>query len=1164
MASTYSFLEGGEGLGELIRNTEWSRTSFGSPDTWPDSLTSAVSIVLNSGFPIAIYWGADFSLIYNAPWSEIPGEKHPWALGRPGQEVWPEIWDGLKEEFESVLYKGRSYRRPDAPLYMHRFGYTEECYFDYTLSPIKDRDGSVGGVFNAVIETTFKVINARRNKLIAQLMNNKYASQDVEEALNLIKEILENADADIPFFALYGSKDEEPLHLIISSGLSPLNIHQLAAHLLENPSDANFDLHDARSILAEPVNNHWPEAVTEILFVPIAKGKARFKGHLLCGVSARKRMDEDYRNFLQTVGMHIGTILNNALAYELSEAYHNEQALNEELAAANEELAAINEELLITQEHLNKLNEELEERVERRTEDLAAERDKLKRFFMQAPAGICVLTGPELIFELVNGPFQELLPERVLLGRPIFEALPEIKEQPIGDILRNVYRTGEPYEGKELYIPTTTPESQELTDRYFNFYYEPRRDETGEVEGIMAFVYEVTELVEARKRSQRTERDLRNLVMTSHYPLMILRGSDYMIEVANDQLAALWDRSLEDILGRRLLELLPELVDQPFPALLKGVYVTGKPYGQEEEVFHLDTDEGRVTKYVSFYYDPLKDENGAVAGIIVAAADITDTVRSRQLLEESYEEQQSLNEEIIATNEELAAANEELVTANEELSQIQNDLARSLSELRQSEARFRSLIQDAPVAIALLRTRELIIEAANTAILSLWGKQADIIGGSLEEGLPELKGQAYLKILDEVYTSGIAYKGAEARVLLEHKEGFEEFFVNFVYQPLFDEQGLTNAIMVVAIDVTPQVISRKELEKTKDSLKLAFDAAELGNFDLDLIKGTMHWDKRCRTLFGISHDHEVTYEKDFVGGLHPDDKDRIVDVISNHVLIRSVSNGDYDVEYRTVGMDDQKLRWIRAKGKAYFNEADQPVRFVGAVLDITEQKLDEIRKNDFIGMASHELKTPLTSLSAYMQVLLSKAKKQEDQFSVDALSKVNQQVRKMSAMINGFLNISRLESGKIHLDKQPFMIHELLESIADETRLIVNSHDIRLQPGSHVTVNADRDKVGSVITNLVSNAVKYSPKGTVINLTCTLENSLVKVTVTDEGLGIRPEDQSRLFERYYRVEDQQAKYVSGFGIGLYLSAEIIERHNGQIGVESEIGKGSTFWFTLPV
>ena len=109
-------------MGELMRSTDWSQTPLGSPDTWPDSLTSAIAISLNSGFPIAIYWGKDFTLLYNDPWSSIPGDKHPWALGKPGAVVWPEIWAGIEQEFKSVLNEGASYRRPDAPLFMHRYG----------------------------------------------------------------------------------------------------------------------------------------------------------------------------------------------------------------------------------------------------------------------------------------------------------------------------------------------------------------------------------------------------------------------------------------------------------------------------------------------------------------------------------------------------------------------------------------------------------------------------------------------------------------------------------------------------------------------------------------------------------------------------------------------------------------------------------------------------------------------------------------------------------------------------------------------------------------------------------------------------------------------------------------------------------------------------------
>lgn len=678
MNEEYAFLAGSGEHHDLIKNTNWSDSSLGVPDLWPESLRAAVSIVLNSGFPIAIYWGADFSLIYNEPWSTIPGRKHPWALGKPGAAVWTEIWPGLKEEFESVLHDGASFRRPDAPLYMHRFGYTEECYFDYTLSPIKAADGTIGGVFNAVIETSFRVINDRRNQLLITLMNRKNESHRLTEAVQLIKDILQTAQSDIPCFAIYGIRNDGHATILAAAGWD--------SDLLKPVSDGFID--NFQSIYPREISHYWPEPLVEAYAAPIAHGDAEMRGQLVCGLSSRKRLDNDYRLFIESVSLHIGTILNNALAEEMSLALQNQQLLNEELAAANEELAATNEELQSTQENLYQLNANLEDRVLKRTAELRLERDKLRRFLMKAPAGICILSGPQLTFELVNGPYQEFLPERELLGRPIFEALPEIEDQPIGNILRNVYNSGETYEGTELLVPLTNPKG-ELANRYFNFTYQPRTDASGTTDGIMVFAYDVTELVSARQRSEKVQFDLRELVMNSHYPLMILRGPEYVVEIANRPLAEFWYKDLEDITGKKLLDILPELVDQPFPALLKRVYESGEAYGQEEETFYVDSNTGRLTKYISFYYDPIKNPDGVVNGIIVTASDITDIVKSRQLLEESYVEQQALTEEIASTNE-------ELITTNEELGETQRLLEDTIIGLKQSEQRFRFLLNAIP------------------------------------------------------------------------------------------------------------------------------------------------------------------------------------------------------------------------------------------------------------------------------------------------------------------------------------------------------------------------------------------------------------------------------------------------------------------------------------
>ena len=181
-----------------------------------------------------------------------------------------------------------------------------------------------------------------------------------------------------------------------------------------------------------------------------------------------------------------------------------------------------------------------------------------------------------------------------------------------------------------------------------------------------------------------------------------------------------------------------------------------------------------------------------------------------------------------------------------------------------------------------------------------------------------------------------------------------------------------------------------------------------------------------------------------------------------------------------------------------------------------------------------------------------------------ALEKAIVQVKKMSTMINGFLNISRLESGKIVIEKQQFDLRNLISEILEEAELTVSGHLLVFEPGASLFIDADRDKIGSVITNLVSNAIKYSPKGKVVTVKCEIVENSALFSITDEGMGIKAKDIDRLFERYYRVSSNHTRHISGFGIGLYLSAEIIQRHNGRIWVESESGVGSTFYFSLPL
>lgn len=233
------------------------------------------------------------------------------------------------------------------------------------------------------------------------------------------------------------------------------------------------------------------------------------------------------------------------------------------------------------------------------------------------------------------------------------------------------------------------------------------------------------------------------------------------------------------------------------------------------------------------------------------------------------------------------------------------------------------------------------------------------------------------------------------------------------------------------------------------------------------------------------------------------------------------------------------------------------------VIDITEQKQGHLRKVKFIDMVSHELKTPLTTLKAYVQMLNSWAKKRKDSFTMGTLSKVERQVKKMSAIINGFLNLSQVDSGKIQLIKENFQLDELIKEIIEESRLITPGCVITLSHCESIIVNADRDKIDQVIINLITNAIKYSAKDLPIEICCRSASDMIHVSVKDQGIGIKPKDQKKLFRRYFRVASEKTRKIPGFGLGLYLCAEIIKHHNGKLWVESEEGKGSSFFFSLP-
>jgi len=544
---------------------------------------------------------------------------------------------------------------------------------------------------------------------------------------------------------------------------------------------------------------------------------------------------------------------------------------------------------------------------------------------------------------------------------------------------------------------------------------------------------------------------------------------------------------------------------------------------------------------------PLVDEGGYALGSLC----VIDRER-RQLTEIQQSALKILAAQVVSKLK-LRKKLMELETAGKRINKLNALLTNKEQEAMQ-------IIEHTPLAMALHVGEDMTIRFANNIMLKAWGKNELVFGMPFSKALPELAALDFPSTMRQVYRKGISYEQTEAHMSYLHEGHIKEFYYNYSFTPLRLPNGQVWGLLNTALDVTKIVKSRQTAELAEERLRLAVQSADLGTFFLDVKTYEFVPSLRLKELFGFKADEIMPYEA-AINQISKEHRERVLKAIA-----AAIDKGEsYDIEYPITGYHDKQQRWVRATGKVYpSNEDGKSPFFSGTVLDITERKLDEQRKNDFIGMVSHELRSPLTSISGYIQMLNIKASKNDDEVIVDIAVKAKRQVQRMLALISGFLDVARMGEGKIKLNLKHFDMAALVKEAEEESLATVTTHQVQFKPVDFTPVEADQDKIVQVLTNFINNAVKYSPKDSTIEVACVIQNSMAYVSVSDEGMGIAPKDQPHVFDRFYRVESERMSTIKGFGIGLYICKEIIERHGGTIGVESELGKGSTFWFTLPV
>jgi PAS domain S-box-containing protein len=259
---------------------------------------------------------------------------------------------------------------------------------------------------------------------------------------------------------------------------------------------------------------------------------------------------------------------------------------------------------------------------------------------------------------------------------------------------------------------------------------------------------------------------------------------------------------------------------------------------------------------------------------------------------------------------------------------------------------------------------------------------------------------------------------------------------------------------------------------------------------------------------------------------------------------------------------DNTFYWVDTTIVPFLNEQGKPYQYIAIRADITARKLAE-EKESFLSMVSHELKTPLTTIKAYVQIADSMLEKKGDADISGIMKRMDSQVNRLTNLVQNLLDFTKIQKGKLVYNEAFFDFNDLVTEVIDDMQKISPTHEIKNYLGKSAALFGDRDRLSQVMNNLISNAVKYSPKAREIVVGTKLQNNGIQLYVKDYGLGISEHEQQNIFEQFYRVNEHSESTFPGMGIGLFICTEIIARQGGKIWVESSVDKGSTFYIWLP-
>ncbi len=610
-----------------------------------------------------------------------------------------------------------------------------------------------------------------------------------------------------------------------------------------------------------------------------------------------------------------------------------------------------------------------------------------------------------------------------------------------------------------------------------------------------------------------------DMALSSRLPICLFFGQD-LIAIFNDAYVPLIGGK-KDSLGEPYRVTYAEVWESLGPVAMRAL--AGEAVFFEDYPIELDRFGRPETGYFTFSYSPLRDENGAIIGLIDSVVETTATVLARQHTERQYQH---------------------------------------LAEL----------FEQAPAFMTLLRGPEHRFEYANPQYRRLVGHR-DIIGHTVRDALPETVPQGFVALLDTVYASGEPYTAHGARIdFLNAATGkMEETFVDFVYQPIRDGEGRITGIFVEGADVTDRIRADTALRESEQRFRDMADSVSQMIWVTRPDGVHEYRNRRWHDYTGMPYGPPVA--GDWNTYLHPDDRER-----ADERWRRSLATGDpYEIEYR-LRRCDGVFRWALGRAECVRDDDGRITKWYGTCTDIQDlvdarqaAEAANLAKSEFLANMSHEIRTPMNAVIG-LSGLLSKSSPLTPR-QRDFIGTLQASADSLLGLINDLLDIAKIEARTVELEAVPFSLARLIDDVAGIVAAPIRKKGLNFTTDTSSIAGrqfvGDPTRVRQIITNLCSNAAKFTDQGAVhVAVSCTAGDhqgfETVCISVRDTGIGIAADKLATIFDKFVQADSSINRRYGGTGLGLAISRALAEVMGGTISVESTPGQGSTFTVQVPL